>query len=171
MQQFFQDLQVKLWAWSVQAFEKALAFSNETWNQARPCVELSLERLEKMFAYLSSSFSYAFSLLGDQLTWLLKKSAQLQPAFKSIYQQNIYAATAILIAVSSVLIFWIYMIMHVKKNEVFHKQLWKAVVVFLGPIGALIYYIFRKRKLEKERDRQDKVMMSFFSPMNDQKEK
>ena len=58
------------------------------------------------------------------------------------------------IFVSLMLIFWIWMIVDCakrdfKKND--DKVIWILILVFLGVIGAIIYYFIIKRKNKKEK--------------------
>lgn len=166
MQHFFQNLQGKIWIYLVNGFEKLIQLSHEYWIFLKPYFENSLNWIKKTFQYLSSSLSYFFSLLQKILNLALNEFNQAILVFEKIYNQNKYEGFGIIFITSLVIIFWLWMVVHVRRNEIFHKKLWLAITILFGPIGAIAYYILRKRKLEKEQAKHDKVMMGFFSPMH-----
>jgi hypothetical protein len=47
-------------------------------------------------------------------------------------------------------IFWIMMIVHAVKYDIENKAMWLILMVFMGPIGALVYYFVVKRKFNKQ---------------------
>lgn len=163
MQKFFQELQGELWLWLIEVFKKTTDFSIETWTNLKPYLEIGFFWFEKSFQYLTSSASDLFSISINSASSL---ENNIQSLFSKNYTFNKYNNLAVIIVFVLVFLFWIWMIVHAKRNEILHKKIWITIILLLGPVGALIYYIFRKRKLEIEQKRRDKVMMSFFTPMH-----
>ncbi len=55
----------------------------------------------------------------------------------------------IVVAVVATTIFWILMLVHAATKEVENKALWLIIIVFLGFIGAIVYYFAIKRPMDE----------------------
>ncbi|EKE25496.1 MAG: hypothetical protein ACD_5C00137G0001 [uncultured bacterium] len=166
MQQFFQTLQGKLWIFLSLQFNKATELINETWTLTKPYLEIIWVHIEEMFFYILKYLTLSISFLGKIFSTVLEYSALIKPAFESIYNQNKYQAIGLSLSVLVIMFFWFLMIRHAKRNEMVWKKTWIFIMILFGPVGALTYFFLRKRKLEKQQDKKDIVMMKFFSPMH-----
>jgi positive regulator of sigma E activity len=81
-------------------------------------------------------------------------------------QKNRVAAAVIVVVILLAIFFWICMLRHAAKNEESWRKTWIFFIFIFGPLGALVYYFGRKRALEKKEYEQQRVALSFFSPMS-----
>lgn len=49
-------------------------------------------------------------------------------------------------------VFWILMLIHAASKEIENKALWLIIILFLGFIGAVVYYFAIKRPADKHLD-------------------
>ena len=72
--------------------------------------------------------------------------AQLNGLFGGLFVVMIIVA---LISLAGT-IFWVLMIIHAASKPIENRALWIIVMVFTGPVGALIYYFVVKREFDKQ---------------------
>lgn len=166
MQQFFQDLQGKLWIFLSLQIDKATEFSTKIWEYIRPYLGNAWDYTLEIYSYLLKYLILSISFLGKIFSIALEYTTLIKPAFENIYNQNKYQAFGLLLILLLIISFWFLMIRHAKKHTIDWKKTWIFTMIILGPIGALAYFFLSKRRIEKQQDRKDKVMMKFFSPMH-----
>ncbi|EKD58591.1 MAG: hypothetical protein ACD_56C00093G0015 [uncultured bacterium] len=173
MQKFFQDLQGKLWIQLVELFNKLTSFYVETWQSTEPFrrntadfFALASEYLNKTLEFAQVIIAFLFRKISELFVAANKQYDNTEPIAVNFSRENKLGAWLIIASLALSLLFWIWMIWHAKRNETGWKKSWIFFMLISGPFGALIYYIFRKRKKESDQDKHDKVMMSFFSPMH-----
>lgn len=173
MQKFFQNLQSKLWDSAVDFFNEALLFSDQTWKSAQPWrnnVSDFFGVVSEFLGNVSDYMTVVSSLLRNKLGKLIAL-ADMEYDSTVSFTENLSQKSKLTTWITILLLlflafFWILMFRHAKRNELIRKKMWLSIIVLLGPLGALIYFFGRKRVLEKQSEKHDKVMMSFFSPMH-----
>lgn len=166
MQHFFQEMQGRLWDFLVRQYDSSVNIISGGWNYLEPFLKNALDFTEIKFNFLKELVSLLSGKSGEIFIFALNYLTLARPAFENLYQKNKYEAWGLIIFTIFVIAFWGSMIRHAKRNELSREKTWIFAMIVLGPIGALIYYVFRKRKIEKQQDSHDKVMMGFFSPMH-----
>ena len=155
MQEFFKNIQGKLWVLMQRLF----------WLSAS-AMKLAWPLLIRAFVFCLAVYTFTKEFMQNFANTENSRYILAVEFWKNFAQKNPHLAMSAYAILSFMIIFWFWMIRCARRNESTWKKTWIFTTTVLGPIGALIYYFRKERPLEKKLATQDKVMMSFFNPMH-----
>lgn len=159
MLEFFQNMQ-KLILLLIVSFLKFLLLG---WKWLRPF-------LARVVIIMAATFVSVKAFFLEVTKSSTEKYPIIERYIINFCKNNPRTGAIALLLICLVIFFWFWMIRHAAKYEIFHKKLWVIITIILGPIGALLYYFLRKRKFENDTKKRNKVLMSFFTPMQKRNE-
>ena len=122
--------------------------------------------LGKIYVVCVIVYNFASEIITKNITVGKEKYEILKPIAIDFSQKNRVAAVVIVLVILLSIFFWIWMLRHAAKNEESWRKTWIFFIFIFGPLGALVYYFGRKRVLEKKEYEQQRVALSFFTPMS-----
>ena len=155
MQEFFKNIQGKIWLLLQRLFGLTASAMKIAWPL-----------LGRVFVFYLAIYTLTRNYLQNFTEIENKNYTMEKQVLRDSFHKNPRLGTAIGIAIMAMLLFWFWMLRCAKRNETSWKKSWIFFIFILGPFGALFYYFFKERPLEKRTDQHDKLMMSFFTPMH-----
>ncbi len=155
MQETILNVWEKSWPLLVRAYE----FFSALWQKISPTLQKVVDFFATIYVFVKNIVSQAISYTSEQFIIV-------KPIVLDFFGANKLLASIIAVVILIILYIWIWTLRYAKKNELIWRKTWVFIIFILGPLGALIYYLARKRPLEREKWQHEKVVLSFFTPMS-----